>query len=293
VRDVDGMGSAVFQLMQMLDAGKHENNVQFETAKNMRTVLGAMWEDSVEGKDQTVIVQSMTKSFLTTSPTKSQWFGRFMMGLHKRMGDMVKQDEAISIELMIAVMEEFEKDWVIVTKNGLGMDEAVKEVLFLALFAVTAFCAALQGKEVPLMDLGSTKEFTKVGLQAAMEERRHGVIALHGRFKNEIGENCHLMPIVQVTDSGLMPVKWMTRMISWYGARGIDGGPVFRTWDGGRARQGQFELSIANRLARLARDKPELFPDKNMDVMADYIALADRLGEALRRGQRCSVYLGR
>jgi hypothetical protein len=73
------MGSAVVQLLMTLDPGKHEKYAQFDTAKNVRTVLGAVWEVSVESKDQTVIVQDMTKSFLTTtSPTKSQWFSRFM-----------------------------------------------------------------------------------------------------------------------------------------------------------------------------------------------------------------------
>jgi hypothetical protein len=270
LRDVDGMGSAVVQLLKTLDPGKNEKYVQYETAKNVRTVLGAIWEVSVESKDQTVIVQDMTKSFLTTSPTKSQWFSRFMVGMHKRMGDLTKQDEAISVELMVALMDEFEKDWGLVNRDRLATDGEVAEVLFPALFAVTAFCGALRGEEVPLMDFGATKEFTAAGLATAMEERRHGVIALHGRFKNEIGEKCHLMPIAQVTDSGLMPVKWMNRMIAYYDARGIDSGPVFRTWEGKRARQGQFELSILNRLVRLETEKPSLFPDKTVNVMSDY-----------------------
>ena len=88
------------------------------------------------------------------------------------------------------------------------------------------------------MDLGAA--FTEAGLMTTIEERRHGVIALHGRFKNEVGEICHLMPIVQVTDSGLMPVKWMNQMIAWYATHDIDGRPVFRTWNGKRERQGQF-----------------------------------------------------
>jgi hypothetical protein len=272
LRDVDGMGSAVVQLLKTLDPGKHEKTAQFDTAKNVRTVLGAVWEVSVESKDQTVIVQDMTKSFLTTSPTKSQWFGRFMQGMHKRMGDVTKQDEAISVELMAALMEEFEKDWIKVNRDGLATDAAIMEVLFPALFAVTAFCGALRGEEVPLMDFGATKEFTEAGLGATMEERRHGVIALHGRFKNEVGEKCHLMPIVQVTDSGLMPVKWMKRVIEWHDSRGVESGPVFRTWDGKRARQGKFELSTLNRLARLEIERPALFPDKNVNVMTDYSA---------------------
>ena len=270
LKDVDGMGPAVLQLLKTLDPGKHEATVQFDTAKNVRTVLGAVWEVSVESKDQTVIVQDMTKRFLTTSPTKSQWFSRFMQGMHKRMGDVTKQDEAISVELMVALMGEFEKDWIKISQDGVGTDEEISEVLFPALFAVTAFCGALRGEEVPLMDLGATKEFTEAGLLTTMEERRHGVIALHGRFKNEVGEKCHLMPIAQVTDSGLMPVKWMKRMIAWYDARGVEVGPVFRTTDGKRARQGRFELSILNRLVRLSTEKPELFPDKNVNVMSDY-----------------------
>jgi hypothetical protein len=214
--DVDGMGSAVVQLLKTFDPRKNEKYVKYKTAKNMRTYLGAVWEVSVETKDQTVIVQDTTKDFLTTNPTKSQWFSRFMAGMHKRMGDMMKQDEAISVELMVALMDEFKKDWIAATQDRLATVSELCEVLFPALFAAMAFCGALRGEEVLLMDFGATKEFTGAGLAAEMEERRHGVITLHGRFKNEIGEKCHLMPIVEVTDSRLMPVKWMNRMIAWY-----------------------------------------------------------------------------
>jgi hypothetical protein len=92
-----------------LGPGKQKKYVQFDTAKNVRMVLGAVWEVSIESKDQTAIVQDMMQSFLTTCPTKGQWFTRFMAGMHKRMGAMAKQDEAISVELTVALMEEFEK----------------------------------------------------------------------------------------------------------------------------------------------------------------------------------------
>ena len=141
----------------------------------------------MESKDQTVVVQDMTKSFLTPSLTKSQWFSQFMQGMHKRIGDITKQDEAISVELMGALMGEFEMDWIKVTQDGLATDDEVSEVLFPVLFAVAAFCGALHGEDVPLMDLGATKEFIEAGLMTTMEERRHSVITLHGRFKNEVG----------------------------------------------------------------------------------------------------------
>jgi hypothetical protein len=93
-------------------------------------------------------------------------------------------------------------------------------VLFSALFSALACCGALQGQEIPLMDLEATKEFTNCGLNHPDKFERHGVIALHGRFKNELGENCHLMPVVQVTNSGLMPAKWMQRVSGWCGKMG-------------------------------------------------------------------------
>jgi hypothetical protein len=66
------------------------------------------------------------------------------------------------------------------------------------------------------MDLEATREFTRSGLELAEEKKKQAVIALHGRFKNEIGDKCHLMPLVPVTNSGLMPAKWMNQMLEWY-----------------------------------------------------------------------------
>jgi hypothetical protein len=44
------------------------------------------------------------KSYVTCNPVKLQWYKRFLKGMHKRMGDLVKQDKAISIEQMLGLM---------------------------------------------------------------------------------------------------------------------------------------------------------------------------------------------
>ena len=78
------------------------------------------------------------------------------------------------------------------------------------------------------MGLDATKEFTSCGLDYPDESKHHGMIALRRRFKNELGENCHLMPVVRVTNSSLMPTKWMQHMFDWYGEMGVTTrGPVF------------------------------------------------------------------
>jgi hypothetical protein len=56
----------------------------------------------------------------------------------------------------------------------------------------------------------------------------HVVMALRGRFKNEIGELEHLKPLVRKTRSGLDVGIWFQRMLTRYEQRGTTRGPVFR-----------------------------------------------------------------
>jgi hypothetical protein len=270
LKDVDGMGTAALQLLKTLDPGVNEPLVQCSTAKGLTAAMGAMWEVSVQSKEETVMVKDMMKSYVTANPVKSQWYERFLDGMHKRMGDCVVQDEAISIEQMVALMDVFEEDYKRVMRDINRTPNQVREVLFPALFSMLAFCGALRGEEVPLMDLEATREFTRSGLELAEEKKKHAVIALHGRFKNEIGDKCHLMPLVPVTNSGLMPAKWMNRMLEWYEETGVTRGPVFHNRSGLRARQSQFSYSIWSRLLRVSVDKPGLFPDKRVMIMTAY-----------------------
>ena len=57
-----------------------------------------------------------------------------------------------------------------INRDGLAATGEVIEVLFPALSAVTAFCGALWGEEVILINLGATKKFTEASLSATMEE---------------------------------------------------------------------------------------------------------------------------
>jgi hypothetical protein len=89
------------------------------------------------------MVRDMLKSYVTSNPVKYQWYEKFLLGMHKWMGGVVKQDEAISIEQMVELMEMFERDWEKVTRKSCRMAGEIREVLFPALFSVLAFCGAL------------------------------------------------------------------------------------------------------------------------------------------------------
>jgi hypothetical protein len=147
------------------------------------------------------------------------------------MGDVTKQDRALSIDALKEIFVSLEEEWLSGYYNRLSL---ANEGAFYAI----AYCCALRGEEVPLADLYGISKHWKEGEE---HELKHVVVALLGRFKGETCECYHLMAIVDVTKSGLEPRKWIGHLIELYKERGITHGPLFRNSSGQRARAGEFE----------------------------------------------------
>ncbi len=80
-------------------------------------------------------------------------------------------------------------------------------------FYVIAFCCALCGEELPLVDLyGISKHWS----HSTTCDPPHIVVAILGRFKGKIGENYHLLPIVTKTSSGIDNKAWIGRLLEEY-----------------------------------------------------------------------------
>jgi hypothetical protein len=172
------------------------------------------------------------------------------------MGDLTFQDATWSPELLLEVMKVFEAEWDAL--KGVMCSDAVRrrregEMIFPALMGELSYVMGLQGEELPLIDLAGTRNNTRMGLQNP--RKKHGVVALLGRFKNEIGEKHHLMPFPMKTDSGFEPIIWIERMIDWYREGGIDSGPVFRDKRGECARYGDLDHAFLNEVGEGAGDK--------------------------------------
>jgi hypothetical protein len=59
-------------------------------------------------------------------------------------------------------------------------------------------------------------------------------------------------------------------MLQWYEETGVMRGPVFRNGAGMRAHQSQFEFSIWSRRVLVSQEQPDLFPDKRVNIVANY-----------------------
>lgn len=277
VTDKQGMGLACCLLLRTLDEGRNEDTVQFSTALKLKTSYANMWRASLHGSESSVIARDVTKLFTTTCPTHGEWFERFQKGLHERMGDLVKQDLGISINLMHALMDRYEVPWEVAGNNR----KCQQETLFPALFCIVAFCCALRGEEVPMMSLTGVIQHLEEAINHATP---HVVIALVGRFKNETSEQNHLMPIVMTTKSGLQPGKWVIRMVNWYKEGGITTGWVFRKgelnqWtESTKGRQSDVENDILSEIVHV-QNVTEGIVGTKVDVFDEY-----GLSRSFRRG---------
>jgi hypothetical protein len=254
IHDEIGMGLAVCILQRSLDVGRNEATIQFSTTQKMKAAYSNMWRASTRGCEGAVLSRDTTKLFHTTCPTHGDWFERFTKGMHERMGDKVRQDLGITIDQMHALMKRYDDRWLLA--QGSRMEQ--KTILFPALFCIIAFCCGLRGEEVPLVNLFGIREHLEEGLRHPTHP--HIIIALLGRFKTEVSEKYHLMPLVPVTATGLEPKKWVTRMVQWYAQATppILRGFVFLNKNGKQARASEYEYDILNELDNIQKEQPDI-----------------------------------
>jgi hypothetical protein len=102
---VDGqaMRTTVCIPIRSLNPQRDELYVQYNTARKMGAAHANFWQASIE--DQNDAMVSRNKTYC---PTYQPWFERVIVEMHKRQGDQSYPDEAISIEVMMALMARYE-----------------------------------------------------------------------------------------------------------------------------------------------------------------------------------------
>jgi hypothetical protein len=106
------MDAAVMVLMRSMEKGKTGAIVKYGTARKARAMLTVLWESSpLGGDDLTLSAGSIKGRFVATlCPSEDRWYQHFESGICARMGDVVSQDRAYTIEvvLVLALFEMFE-----------------------------------------------------------------------------------------------------------------------------------------------------------------------------------------
>jgi hypothetical protein len=148
VRERVGMSEALVTFPTSLRYGRNSKHIQYDTMKKMRTWLNNAHDAEQEYSCETVVGLDRARQYVTTGHTLGKWFGRFMRGSRMRMGMIRRQNEALTLALVMVVCAEAETRWHL----PIG-DNAREELEDTVVFMLATFGAGLQGEEVPLISL--------------------------------------------------------------------------------------------------------------------------------------------
>jgi hypothetical protein len=203
LKDRVGMGAALATLVTSLRAGRHSTNIQWDTMRKTRTWISNAHDAGQEYSCEAVVGLDRAKQYFTSSHTFRKWYGCFMRGARLRMGMIRKQNEALMSLLALAVCEVAESKWH--SSSDEGTRENLKDTVC---FMLAAMGAGLRGEEVPLLSMEGLLTFWEES-QAATD--RFVMLTLKGRFKGEVNERWHLIPVSDNTRTGLPFRLWMER----------------------------------------------------------------------------------
>ena len=203
--DKYGYAIAFSMLMHSLQPGKHDPTyTQFATIRKQRSVFSNLFYASRElyGADVLLNAGTQANGILANCGTNSIWFSRWALGCETRMGYVLKQNKAISIEVLKEMINLFVKK---LNEAQIMSEEWWKLVSGLT-YSVITFHASLRGSEgLKVHQPTLEKHWDKGNYDELKGDNKppHVIVPLLGRFKGEQGERCHLLPLLNRSGSGV------------------------------------------------------------------------------------------
>jgi hypothetical protein len=100
-----GMDAAVMVLMRSMEKERGGGMVKYGPARKACATLTVLWESSpLGGNDMTLSAELVKGRFVTTRcPSEGRWYQQFETGICAQTGDVVTQDRAYTIEVLLAL----------------------------------------------------------------------------------------------------------------------------------------------------------------------------------------------
>ena len=220
LEDVFGMKMAVAILDRSLDPGLYEENVQWDTFRRLRSAGTNISQAGCGGLSDRVGAFESNKLWISKVVTHQFWFGRFMLGVHKRVGTVRRPDKDFPIDVMHAIDAILEHEWLKCV--GIGDQKRVAEM---GAWFLGGFCTGLRGEEMPLIELAGTAN----SLKHLRDAESYFVFVISGRTKgNRLAGAKFGVPCVFITEgTHLRPGRWVERLVNVLHKSGRRGGRLF------------------------------------------------------------------
>ena len=254
-----GMGVAILTVVTSLRAGVHSANIQYDTMRKTQTWYGNAFDAGREYTCDTVVGLDQKKQYLSSSHTFGKWYSQFMKGACLRMGMIRRQNKALTSAMVLAMCRRAELDW-----RSAQSTARRGEVEDVVCFMLLGFGSGLRGEEVPLVSLEGLLTFWK---ETREEEDSYMMITLKGRFKGELDERWHIVPICDETRSGIPFRLWMERiMYRRVTLQGRTLGWLFEEKPGKRAKFGLYQDIFRTLIEKVREEDQKLVPSAGGDV---------------------------
>jgi hypothetical protein len=131
-----GMKAALLVLDRSLDLGKSADYVPRSAVTNISQV-------GVSGLQDVIGAYARNRCWVSKVPTHTFWFHRFMVGVHKHVGGIRRQDEALTVYVLHEVNKTLEARWKSTTDVLVHRRLTEMGTLF-----CEGFCTGLRGEEM-------------------------------------------------------------------------------------------------------------------------------------------------
>jgi hypothetical protein len=276
LKDLQGMTFAAIMLQRSFDPGVNSTTIQWNTCRKLRSFLSGYIHTTPFGTGPATLTDGNSSTHFTASPTNSVWFKKFMAGFHNRLGDVIIQDQALTIDELLALQAVLERSWQ--SAKAVNDKELLFEIATLGMAVTGGFASALRGEELGHIRLNDTWTHSCQGLKHP--RKPHCLLSLLGRFKGVIGRRKHQIPLAPTTASGIDVQLWLFRLIALFQDAGVTGGPLLRPTIMARlpARIKELDVIFHKYLLIVQEERPDIIATK-INVPKMY-----SLRRSLRRG---------
>lgn len=155
----NGMAQAILLELRLLEKGRAKldpqgrSTVMYGTARMIRSTSTVLWENSpASGSDIVMSSGQVRGRFVATMcPSEGRWYQHFSAGCAARMGDIVTQDRAYTIEIVLAVIQMYEDNF---QQEGFNMNISTFEA---AMFFMISCFGGFRGFETVWTDLAALR----------------------------------------------------------------------------------------------------------------------------------------
>uniref|UniRef100_A0A7S4K4E0 Uncharacterized protein n=1 Tax=Odontella aurita TaxID=265563 RepID=A0A7S4K4E0_9STRA len=252
---VMGYGIAINMLVKTLQAGRYADYMQFDMVRKLRSAFSNLYNASLGmAVSQRYLGRDLWLSLLTQCPNQSLWFKRFALCCLNQIGQIVKFNAAMTIEVVLEILQRLDID----TIRADGWDRIL---LLMVIAAVTiGFGGSLRGHEIFLKDLHGVSNHLTKGRSATSTVIENVIVTPFVWLKGKTVERYHLNPLASVTESGVEIRCKVTALVVAWDMRGVRRGPFFQDRNGEDIDMGKLDGIMHRFLNQIQVERTELIP---------------------------------